>query len=51
MIDKAEQQKHKLKFEYKTIKDQEDTISKQTKEIFNFIAAQKKTKHKTKQDD
>ena len=44
MIDEAEQQNHKLKFEYKTIKDQEATISKQTKEIFNFIAAQKKTK-------
>tara|TARA_R110002012_G_scaffold8355_1_gene38503 strand:+ start:16381 stop:16533 length:153 start_codon:yes stop_codon:yes gene_type:complete len=44
MIDEAEQQNHKLKFEYKTIKDQEASISKQTKEILSFIASQKKTK-------
>ena len=38
------QQSHKIKFERKTLKDQEAAISKQTLEILNFIAGKKPPK-------
>ena len=38
------QQSHKIKFERKTLKDQEAAISKQTLEILDFIAGKKLTK-------
>ena len=38
------QQSHKIKFERKTLKDQEAAISKQTLEILDFITKKKPTK-------
>ena len=38
------QQQHRIKFERKTLKDQEAAISKQTQEILDFIAGKKPSK-------
>ena len=42
MSEETTQQSHKIKFERKTLKDQEAAISKQTQEILNFLAGRKK---------
>jgi|TARA_B110000483_G_scaffold169761_1_gene200767 hypothetical protein len=42
MSEETTRQSHKIKFERKTLKDQEAAISKQTLEILDFIAGKKK---------
>ena len=42
MSEETTQQSHKIKFERKTLKDQEAVISKQTQEILDFLAGRKK---------
>ena len=42
MSEETTQQSHKIKFERKTLKDQEAAISKQTQEILDFLAGRKK---------
>ena len=43
MSEETTQQSHKIKFERKTLKDQEAAISKQTQEILDFLAGRKKS--------